>query len=263
MEEEPKATTDTRRWVSPIIVAILAAAVAGLGNAGVALLNANSQADLEKQRAEQERILEVIKTGNTESAAANLRFLLDAGLIDDNVTRMKLTAYLHARKPGSGPALPTTAGDAAEFVSEFEGTVLKPYRDAVGTLVIGSGHVITEKEQQKGEIVIDGKPVPYAKGITPAQANALLAQELAPLRRKVDDLVTVPLAPHQLDALTSFVYNVGFDAMRGRLLKELNAGDYDAVPTEMRRWTKVGSTTLASLVRRRKAEIALWNLDSK
>src|SRR3954454_25310851 len=113
MEEEVKATTDTRRWVCAIIVAIIAAAVSGLGNAGVALLNANSQADLEKQRAEQERILEVIKTGNTESAAANLRFLLDAGLIADNVTRVKLTAYLRARKPGSGPALPTTAGDAA------------------------------------------------------------------------------------------------------------------------------------------------------
>jgi lysozyme len=252
--------TDTRRWLSPIIVAILAAAVAGLGNAGVALLNAKSQADLDKQRAEQERILEVIKTGNTESAAANLRFLLNAGLIADRVTRTKLTAFLNARRPGSGPALPSATG-AAQFVSAFEGTVLKPYRDPFGALVIGSGHVITGTERRTGKLLIDGKAVPYKNGITQEQADALLAQELVPLRRKIDALVTVPLSPKQLDALTSFVYNVGFAPLRkgGRLLTELNAGHYDAVPSEMKRWVRAGGRKIPALVRRRQSEAELWN----
>jgi GH24 family phage-related lysozyme (muramidase) len=254
---------ETRRWLSPIIVAILAAAVAGLGNAGVALLNAKSQADLEKQRAEQERILEVIKTGNTEAAATNLRFLLNAGLIADANTRTKLTTYLNARKPGGGPSLPSDT-NAAEFVSAFENTGLRPYRDPVGNLVIGT-HVLTDAEKRTGMIVIDGKRVSYKRGITHQQANALLAQELAPLRRKIDDVVTVPLSAHQLDALTSLVYNVGFGVLRkdGRLLTELNAGHYDAVPEVMMRFTKAGGRTLPSLVRRRQSEVELWNSGSK
>ncbi len=254
--------TDTRRWLNPIIVAILAAAVAGIGNAGVALLNAKSQADLDKQRAEQQRILEVIKTGNTEAAAANLRFLLNAGLIADASTRTKLAAFLTARRPGQGPSLPSASG-AAKLVSQFEQPVLKPYRDFVGNLVIGSGHLLTKAEQRTGRIVIAGKRVSYRSGITPAQANRLLAQELEPLRRKVDRLVTVKLSDKQLDALTSFVYNAGLTPLRGRLLTELNAGHYDEVPKQMLRWVRAGGHTLPGLVARRQSEITLWNAGSR
>jgi lysozyme len=251
-------TPDTRRWLSPIIVAILAATVAALGNAGVTLLNATSQANLDKQRAEQARILEVIKTGNTEAAAENLRFLLNTGLIADAGTRAKLGEYLKARRPGRGPALPSTG--AARFVSQFESTVLKRYKDPLGVWVIGSGHVLTKEELRTGKLVIGGKPVSFASGITQAQADQLLAQELAPLRRKVDDLVTVPLSAKQLDALTSFVYNVGFGALEGGdLIKQLNAGDYVAVPKEMMKWVHAGGKTLPGLVARRQSEVDLWN----
>ena len=44
---------------SPVVVAILAAAVAASGNAIVAYTNARSETNLEAQKAEQARILEI------------------------------------------------------------------------------------------------------------------------------------------------------------------------------------------------------------
>ena len=42
------------------------------------------------------------------------------------------------------------------------------------------------------------------------------------------------------------------------MLKELNAGNYTKVPSEMRRWNKAGGETLEGLIRRREAEGLLW-----
>lgn len=93
-------------WRNPLVAAIIAAAVAATGNAVVSALNGNSQRQLERDKAEEARILEMIKTGDAESAAENLRFLLDAGLISDVVRTNKLEAYLDRREPGTGPVLP-------------------------------------------------------------------------------------------------------------------------------------------------------------
>jgi hypothetical protein len=94
------------RWRSPVVVAILAAAAAAAGNALVAYTTSVSAENLEAQKAEQARILEVVRTGNPDKAAVNLRFLLQAGLIDDGRTRARLTSFLDQRKPGTGPSLP-------------------------------------------------------------------------------------------------------------------------------------------------------------
>lgn len=99
-----------RSWFgNPILVAIGAALIAALGNAVVVYLGAASSRDLEERKAEQIRILEMIKTDDTEKAAANLRFLVDAGLIADERRRVELQAYLDQRPKGTGPVLPTTA----------------------------------------------------------------------------------------------------------------------------------------------------------
>jgi hypothetical protein len=68
------------QWRNPLVVAIFAAAVAASGNAVVAFTNGAFQRQLESQKSEQARILEMIKTGDADKAAENLRFLLDAGL---------------------------------------------------------------------------------------------------------------------------------------------------------------------------------------
>ena len=84
----------TATWRSPLTVAIFAAALAGASNALVAVVNGSLQRDLEKARREAEiglektksesnRMLEMIKTGDSEKAAHNLDFLLKSCLSRD------------------------------------------------------------------------------------------------------------------------------------------------------------------------------------
>ena len=115
-------------WRSPLVVAIMAATLAGIGNASVALVNgyfqrnlesdkANQARNLELMKTEQARILEMIKTGDEEKAASNLSFLLKSHLITDEKTRADLIQYLNTRAPGTGPVLP-----AAERTSNGSGS---------------------------------------------------------------------------------------------------------------------------------------------
>jgi hypothetical protein len=97
-------------WRNPLVIAILAATIAALGNAAVTVVNGILQRTLEDDKSEQARILEMIKTGDADKAASNLDFLLKAGLIDDKKRRNRLTTFLAERKPGSGPTLPTQSG---------------------------------------------------------------------------------------------------------------------------------------------------------
>jgi len=117
-------------WNNPVALAIVAATVAALGNiiltfvTGVSerKLEATKTSDqqiLEEQKAESERILEMIKTGNnTEKAADNLQFLVDTKLIQDPL-RTNIATYLKSRKKGEGPALP--ASSAIGVVAECAG----------------------------------------------------------------------------------------------------------------------------------------------
>jgi Trypsin-like peptidase domain len=105
-EKEQQAST----WRSPLVVAILAAAVAAAGNAVIALVNGNAQVGLEERKAEQTRILEMIKTSDPEKATNNLKFLLESGLIADASRAARLREYLSKRPAASGPVLPAPAG---------------------------------------------------------------------------------------------------------------------------------------------------------
>jgi hypothetical protein len=106
------------RWANPLTVAVSAAGLAALGSAVVAWWNgrlqrvieaerAGEQQRLESYRAESDRILETIKTGNSESAAENLSFLLKTGLIETPTLVNRLRDFLQSRQPGKGPALPS------------------------------------------------------------------------------------------------------------------------------------------------------------
>jgi hypothetical protein len=113
------------RWSSPLVLAVLAAATAALGNAAAIWLNGIEQRNLETTKTEQARILEeskaeavrileVIKTGNnSDKAAINLKFLLDAGLISDADRRKNIEKFLVSRAAGEGPALPSQVSDEA------------------------------------------------------------------------------------------------------------------------------------------------------
>lgn len=141
-----------------------------------------------------------------------------------------------------------TSEDGLDLIREFEGLRLEAYPDP-GTgaepWTIGYGHT--------GDDVFPGMR------ITRAEADALLRGDVQHAEDAVRDLVRVPLAQHQFDALVSFCFNCGRGAFaKSTLLRKLNTGDFDAVPTELARWTRAAGKVLPGLVRRRKAEAALW-----
>src|SRR5262249_55523599 len=103
------------KWRSPLVVAIFAAAAAATGNAVVATISGYDQRQLESSKhtaeialenskAESTRILEMIKTGDTEKAASNLEFLLKSGLVAEQDRVKKLEEFLAKRAPGAGPS---------------------------------------------------------------------------------------------------------------------------------------------------------------
>lgn len=135
------------------------------------------------------------------------------------------------------------------LIKEFEGVRLEAYKCPANVWTIGIGHTSAA-----------GAPevVPGMK-ITLQQAYDILNRDLDQYEEAVNKLVKVPLTQNQFDALVSFVYNVGVGSFqKSTLLKKLNAGDYSAVPGELMKWTKAGGKELPGLVRRRRAEAALW-----
>lgn len=106
------------KWRSPLVVAILAATAAAVGNGVVAVVNGHQQVKLEDSKAESTRILEMTKTGDPETAARNLDFLLHSGLIANPDRVEKVTAFLAKRAPGTGPSLPAPNGRVAFEPSE-------------------------------------------------------------------------------------------------------------------------------------------------
>lgn len=61
-------------------------------------------------------------------------------------------------------------------------------------------------------------------------------------------------------AIADFIYNLGEGAFeKSTLRKVINAGNWEAVPDQLRRWNKGGGKVLPGLVARREAEIATLN----
>lgn len=138
-----------------------------------------------------------------------------------------------------------TSQAGKDLIISFEGIRLQAYKCPAGVWTIGVGSTVPAVHA--GEV------------ITKQQALARFDKDLTKFEGAVDRLVKVPLTQNQFDALVSFTFNVGEGALaKSTLLKKLNAGDYDAVPAELMKWTKGGGKELPGLVRRRRAEAAMW-----
>lgn len=96
------------RMTNPLIVAIIAAALAALGNSYLSHQNNTEQRILEEGKAEAARILEAIKAPDSDKASANLTFLLRTGLIADEKHRQSIEKYVRERPGGQGASLQTS-----------------------------------------------------------------------------------------------------------------------------------------------------------
>ena len=131
-----------------------------------------------------------------------------------------------------------------DLIKRFEGFSPTVYICPAGYPTIGYGHVVKPQEREQ-----------FAGGITTAQAEALLRQDVQTAERAVLRLITVPLTDGQFDALVSFTFNLGAGALqRSTLRRKVNLGDHAAVPAEFRKWVWAGGRKLEGLVRRREAE---------
>lgn len=135
------------------------------------------------------------------------------------------------------------------LVRHFEGMYLRGYKCPANVWTIGYGHTG----------LVDGKPIHGNMIITEEKAIELLQQDMAVFENAVKDSVKVPLTQNQFDALVSFAFNVGAGALRkSTLLRLLNQGKYEEVPSQLLRWNKGGGKVLAGLTRRRKSEAHLF-----
>lgn len=136
-----------------------------------------------------------------------------------------------------------------ELVSSFEGLYLNAYKCPAGVWTIGYGH--TGK--------VDGKPIRSGMTITKAKAKELLHFDLLTFEKEVNRLVSVKLNQNQFDALVSFAFNCGANALAtSTLLKKVNRKQFLAAGDEFLKWTRGGGRVLPGLERRRSAERALF-----
>ena len=128
-----------------------------------------------------------------------------------------------------------------------------------GTKTIGVGHKITAEEARSGKLTIGNERVDWRNGLNDDQVLELFKQDHNRFRTKVTDAVSVELNENQLEALTSFAYNVGLRAFKNStLLKKLNNGDFEAVPSELMRWVYVNKQEHDGLKNRREKEASIF-----
>jgi len=145
----------------------------------------------------------------------------------------------------------TTRVKAETIIKEFEGEELDAYLDPAGIPTIGYG---TTRNPETG------KKIKIGDKIGKATALKWLRIDTAKIRESVKKRIKVPINARQLDALTSFVYNVGPTAFADSTMLKLinNKTDKNIVANEFDRWVYAKGKKLPGLVRRRKLEKELF-----
>ena len=129
-----------------------------------------------------------------------------------------------------------------------EGRAYEPYKDVAGVWTVCDGHT--------GADLVKGKTY------TDRECDRLLWQDLKPVKKVVDGLVSVPLNEYQRASLYSFTYNVGTSAFsKSTLLKKLNKGDQAGACEELRRWVYAGGMKWRGLMNRRDMERSMCLAD--
>ena len=131
------------------------------------------------------------------------------------------------------------------LIKHFEGFKDKPYTCPGGYVTIGYGHVIGKDEE--------------FKTLTEHEAEELLIHDAQKALHALSRLVKIPLTQPQIDALVSFVFNLGAGAFQRSTLRAcINRFDHTQAAQEFLTWTKAGGKTLPGLIKRRHAEASLY-----
>lgn len=160
---------------------------------------------------------------------------------------------------GAAIAAPAAIGTAPKRMSDSglarirqrEAFMARPYDDGAGNATVGYGHLI-----RKGEN--------YSAGITQAEADTLFRQDVERVVNPALDKITIDLTQNQVDALGSFIFNVGTGGFLKSLLPHVNAGEIEGTVSRMLQFitgrdAKSGRRqVLRGLLTRRRFEVALF-----
>lgn len=133
------------------------------------------------------------------------------------------------------------------FAKAWEGLKLTASRDPLVPRVtdIGYGHVLLPSDPMTT--------------VTVAEAHELLIGDLEIASEGVTGLVRVAIAQCMHDALCSFAFNLGRGALsRSTLLGMVNLQRFEDAANEFGRWVYASGKVANGLVKRRKAERAMF-----
>lgn len=137
-----------------------------------------------------------------------------------------------------------TSAEGIALIKKFEGLELDSYQCSANVWTLGYGHT---------------QGVAEGDSCSEEEAEIILVNDLKEFETYVNALVDVDLDQNQFDALVAWTFNLGPTNLRtSTLLKKLNAGDYNDVPSEIKRWNRAGGQVLDGLIRRREAEALLF-----
>lgn len=137
---------------------------------------------------------------------------------------------------------PTPVPSPLQLVMDSEGFEANEYECPAGIATIGYGETNSN-----------------IKHITEAEARERLGHRWMQARTQVRLLVTTDISDNQINALTSFIDNVGTTKFRrSTMLKYLNAGRHDLAAKEFDKWVYAKNRKLQGLVIRRAKEKELF-----
>lgn len=128
------------------------------------------------------------------------------------------------------------------MIKQFEGFCRNAVKCPAGVWTIGYGHTAGVKEGMT---------------ITKEEADRLFDDEIEQFERWIRPMVAnVPLNQNQYDALVSFAYNAGVNALKtSTLLRKVKANPNDpSIRAEFMKWIYAAGKKLKGLENRRKAE---------
>ena len=138
-----------------------------------------------------------------------------------------------------------------ELIKKYEGFKAKPYLCPSSVPTIGYGSTYYE----------DGTKVKLTDpAITQERATELLMALLVSYEKAVDSYCVDTINQNQFDALCSFVYNCGNQALKNStLLRKVNGNRMNPdITNEFLKWNKGGGRVIPGLSKRRQEEADLY-----
>jgi GH24 family phage-related lysozyme (muramidase) len=155
----------------------------------------------------------------------------------------------------------TLSPQGVEWLKHVEGQRLQPYDDQTGKPIaawvpgatVGYGHLIGRGEWER-----------LGGGVSLAQAEQLLHQDLQPFEQAVARSITATLSQCQFDALTILCYNIGGgNFQRSSVVKMINnpraVTTFATLEAAWKAWNRSQGKVMRGLDNRRAAEWRMYS----